>query len=64
MEKMKVDIKINNLPKEWKTDNKYMVVRRDPSTAMLWYFGTYRSEEQAMDIANELDNGIVVEREV
>jgi hypothetical protein len=57
---MKVEIKINNLPKTMR--EKWIVARRDDSDARLWYYGNYSTEERALAVALELGNGIVVER--
>lgn len=55
--------KVNNEPKEVKNDkNCWVVARRDDYTAQLWYYGAYDTEKQAVDIALELDNGVVLER--
>ena len=42
---------------------KYVVATRDKYTAELWYYASYDTEERAYDIAQELDDGIVLESE-
>lgn len=51
--------KIKNTPTDVKSG--WVVARRDDFTAELWYYGTYKTEERAYDVAQELDNGVVLE---
>jgi len=51
---------VENTPKDVKSQ--YVVARRDDYTAELWYYGEYDDEQQAYDVAIELDNGVVLER--
>jgi len=51
--------KIKNTPKVVKSG--WVVARRDDFTAELWYYGTYDTEERAYEVAQELDNGVVLE---
>ena len=59
-EVIEVRVMIHNLPQTARPG--YMVVRRDEYTADLWYYGTFETEERAFEVAQELDNGIVLER--
>ena len=51
--------KVKNTPKDVKSG--WVVARRDDFTAELWYYGTYKTEQRAYDVAQELDNGVVLE---
>lgn len=41
---------------------KWIVAKRDKYTADLWYFDSFDEEKRAHDLAEELDDGVVVER--
>lgn len=41
---------------------KWIVAKRDKYTADLWYFESFDEEKRAHDLAEELDDGVVVER--
>ncbi len=56
---MKVDAKIKNMPE--KIVNSGFIVARRADDALLWYYGIYKTEEKALEVARELDNGIVLE---
>ena len=51
-------VEVNNMPED---TLQYIVARRDKNTSGLWYWGSYDSAEQAVEIAKILD-GIVVKR--
>ena len=51
--------KVKNTPEVVK--NGWVVARRDDYTAALWYYGTYSTEERAQEVAQELDNAVVLE---
>ena len=52
---MTAEIKVNNPPKKFR---KYIVVRLVDSS--LWYYATYDTEEEAKNVAREVD-GFVAE---
>lgn len=61
---MRITAIINNVPKSvqsGKYDGWFMVARRDESNASLWYYGVYEDDQQAVDVAVEIGNGIVVQ---
>jgi len=51
--------KVKNTPKVVK--NGWIVARRDDYTGALWYYGRYDTEQEAENVALELNNGIVLE---
>lgn len=51
-------VKVNNIPVT--LDDKYIVVRKDHTE--LWYYGEYDNEDFAYKVAEEIGNGIVIER--
>lgn len=51
-------LRINNMPLH--DLDKYVVARVDGTE--LWYYGTYDNEDMAYRVAEEIGNGIVVER--
>ena len=51
---------VKNTPADVKTG--WVVARRDSYTAELWYYGNYETEKRAYDVAQELDDGVVLER--
>jgi len=50
--------KVNNTPADVKG---WVVARRDSYDASLWYYGEYETEKRAQDVAQELDDAVVVE---
>jgi len=52
------EAKVKNTPTDVK---KWVVARRDWYTAELYYHDSYDEEERAYDVAQELDDGVVVE---
>ena len=60
---MKVNAEIINVPKDTKI-RQWVVSRRDPNSAELWWYGSYDDEELAYSVAQEIGNGVVLEREV
>ena len=58
VKKVIVNAVINNMP-ERDIDDGYIVARRDG--ADLWYYGTYETEARAREVAQGLDNGVVLE---
>jgi len=52
-------VKVKNTPADVK--NGWIVAERDKYTAELWYYEFCDTEERAYDLAQELDDGIVVE---
>lgn len=40
---------------------RWIVTRRDKYTADLWYYDSFDDEKRARDLAQELDDGVVVE---
>lgn len=50
---MTAEIKVNNPPKKYR---KYIVVRLVDSS--LWYYATYDTEEEASNVAREVDGFI------
>lgn len=55
---MKVIIEIKNTPMTFK--GRFVVARR-AEDATLWYYGSYDTVERAVEVAEELGNGFVVE---
>lgn len=53
----KVDVKF--VPEEIKS--RWIVAKRDKYTAELWFFEFQDSKKRAEDVAQELDDGVVVE---
>ena len=54
-----VTIKVQNIPDKFDmTQSGYMVLCRDD--ADLWYYGFYNNENQARNVAVEINNGVVV----
>lgn len=51
--------KVKNTPPDVKT---WVVARRDSYTAELWYYESHETEERAYEVAQELDDGVVLER--
>jgi hypothetical protein len=51
-------VKVENTPEDVK---KWVVARRDKYTAELWYHESFDEEQRAYDVAEELDDGVVVE---
>ena len=47
---------IKNPPKEQREG--YVVARNYEGN--LWYYGTYETEKRAFEVAQELDNGVVI----
>lgn len=47
---------IKNLPKEQREG--YVVARNYEGN--LWYYGTYETKKRAFEVAQELDNGVVI----
>lgn len=62
--KVKGVVDVNNMPKDpgELRDGKggFMVARR-ATDAELWYYGTYGSERRAYAVAEEIQNGVVIE---
>lgn len=52
-------VQVKNTPPDVK--NGWIVAQRDKYTAELWFYEFCDTEERAYDIAQELDDGIVVE---
>lgn len=52
-------VKVNDTPEDMKDG--WMVAQRDQYTAELWFYEMCDTEERAYDLAQELDDGIVVE---
>lgn len=52
-------VRVNNAPDEV---NKFIVARFDETTHALWYYGSWDDLKMAKEVAEELYNGIVVER--
>lgn len=50
--------KVKNTPEHVK---RWVVARRDSYTAELWFYESYDEEQRAHDIAEELDDAIVLE---
>lgn len=50
---------VNNVPDD---PRKYIVARFDETTHALWYYGSWDDLKKAKEVAEELYNGIVVER--
>ena len=59
MEEQLYQVEVNNC-----TDNprKYIVARYIEATHDLWYYGSWDDLKKAKEVAEELYNGIVVER--
>jgi adenosyl cobinamide kinase/adenosyl cobinamide phosphate guanylyltransferase len=51
--------KVNNLSNTYH-NYKYAVIR-DCNTDGYWYYGAYNNLQQAIQVANEIGNGVVVE---
>lgn len=58
--KINVIADINNIINQ-PTAYGYLVVRRDDTTAALWYYGFYEDKERAERAAVEINNGLVLE---
>lgn len=54
---MKFKVEVNNIPNE---TSRFVVARF--VTNELWYWGSWDNLEEAKRVAEELENGIVVER--
>ena len=52
-----INITINNVPTF--IDKPYIVARLESTE--LWYFGAYISKRKAQDVAEAIDNGLVLE---
>lgn len=52
-------VTIYNVPR---TAERYIVARY--SNGELWYWGSYEDESEAIEVADEFENGLVVERNV
>lgn len=59
---MKVNAEIINVPRGI-TIHQWIVARRDPDSAELWWWGTYDDEEYAYSVAQDIGNGVVLEKE-
>ena len=59
---MKVNAEIINVPKDTKS-RQWVVARRDPNSAELWWYGSYDDEELAYSVAQDIGNGVVLEKE-
>lgn len=57
IEKVDVKVVIHNLPEQIGAG--WLVVR-DTRDA-LWYYGTYEDEQRALEVAEDIGNGIVLE---
>lgn len=57
---MIVNAEIINVPKEVK--HRWIVARREDSSAELWWYASYDDEELAYSEAQKVGNGIVLER--
>lgn len=53
-----LQVEVNNVPKD---SFEWIVARWSPVSCDLWFWGSYKSEKQAREIAKFLD-GIVVRR--
>ena len=62
-EMLNVKAFIRNIPPIERRRSGWIVARRDDFTSMLWYYGTYDTQERALDVATELDNGVVLNYE-
>lgn len=60
MEKQFFQVEVNNTPSPEDT-LEYVIARRDKNDSSLWFYGTYDSEEQAIEISKLLD-GIVLRK--
>lgn len=54
---METKVKVYNCPKD---ADKYIVARL--SNGELWFWGSYEDELEAIEVAEEFENGLVVER--
>lgn len=56
---MEAKVKVYNCPSD---ADKYIVCRL--SNGELWYWGSYEDESEAIEVADEFENGLVVIRDV